>query len=503
MSVIKILNGGLSMSYFSLHNHSHYSNTKFPDSICKENDLIDYAYEIGLAGVAITDHDMVSSYVKAGKHLAKRQQENQDDERWQNFKLIYGNEIYLCRNDMNKENYEKSKDKFFHFILLAKNEIGNQQIRELSSRAWKRSYMMFHRRVPTYYSDLEEIIGAAPGHLIGSTACLGGWLGTQILAAREYENKDENTYNEYYSAIQKWIEKMQSIFGKNDFYIELQPGLSKDQLYANKKFLELGEKLDIKCILTTDSHYLSAEDRKIHKAYLNSKEGEREVDDFYEAAYMMNKSEIWGRMKDYVSKDVFNSMIDNTFEIGHKCKRYDILKPLKIPYLPIKEKQVTYDNGLGYGIELEYNVTCDWEETGDNEHIHRFLNSSELADRELAGRCLIKLQELLKDDSRYTDEYFEKCVQACNHELGIIWNSGEKQGVKWSKYLLQVADYIDIFWSEGDSIVCPSRGSAGASYVCYLLGIIQIDRTREKTPLHFERFINPDRVSVLDKQIYS
>lgn len=86
-------------------------------------------------------------------------------------------------------------------------------------------------------------------------------------------------------------------------------------------------------------------------------------------------------------------------------------------------------------------------------------------------------------------------------ELGITWDAGRKINVSWSRYLLQVADYINIYWTDGDSIICPSRGSAGASYLCYALGIIQIDPTRELAPLIFQRFINPDRASVLDIDI--
>ena len=89
-------------------------------------------------------------------------------------------------------------------------------------------------------------------------------------------------------------------------------------------------------------------------------------------------------------------------------------------------------------------------------------------------------------------------VENMNNELDIIWESGKKLNVDWSAYLLMVSDYLEIFWTEGDTIVAPSRGSAGASYSCHALGINQIDPTREKAPLVFERFINPDRASVLD-----
>lgn len=470
------------MSYFSIHNHTDFSSIKFPDSICKIKDLIDRAHQLGLFGLAITDHDCVASYVRAQKYIKQKRKEKPEDESWKSFKLVLGNEIYLCRNGMNKENYVKGVDKYFHMVLIAKDEEGNRQIRELSTRAWKRSYMYFHRRCPTYYSDLDEIVASNPGHIIATSACLGSWLDTQIMAAKEYENKEQDIYNGYYMAINTWIDKIQSIFGKDDFYFELQPGLSEEQIYVNKKLIELGVELGIKCVITTDTHYLRREDRKIHKAYLNSKNGEREVEDFYEAAYMMSKEEMSERTSDYIEQDVFKSLINNTIEVGNKCKEYSILKDLNIPYLPIGRKQIA---------EL---ILDDTTIPVDSSFM-KFVNSSEAADRQLAAR----LYTFLRDKNTYG--HFHSNFNRIEYELSIILDSSIKQKKCWSKYLLQVSDYIDIIWNEGNSIVCPSRGSAGASYVMYALGIIQIDPTREKAPLLFERFMNPERASVLDVDI--
>ena len=88
----------------------------------------------------------------------------------------------MCREDLSAENYEAGRDKFYHFILLAKDAEGHKQIRELSSRAWSHSFKQGKMtRVPTYYSDLIEIVGKNPGHVIGSSACLGGFLPSKIL----------------------------------------------------------------------------------------------------------------------------------------------------------------------------------------------------------------------------------------------------------------------------------------------------------------------------------
>ena len=92
-------------------------------------------------------------------------------------KTLRGNEIYLVHNGLNAANFNPDKDRYWHFLLIAKDLVGAKQIMEISTRAWKRSYMARGmRRVPTYYQDLIDIVGANPGHVIGSTACLGGAL---------------------------------------------------------------------------------------------------------------------------------------------------------------------------------------------------------------------------------------------------------------------------------------------------------------------------------------
>ena len=122
------------------------------------------------------------------------------------------------------------------------------------------------RRVPTHYADLEEIIGKNPGHVIGSTACLGGFLPSVILAQKEEPNWNcESTIN-------SWLEKMQNIFGRENFYLEMQPPAHKnnEQDYVNQYLYNLTIKKDIPYIITTDSHYLKKADASLHKAYLNS-----------------------------------------------------------------------------------------------------------------------------------------------------------------------------------------------------------------------------------------
>ena len=142
------------LSYpLSLHNHTDFSNFRLRDSINTVESLIDYALELGHSGVAITEHDTIASHIRAEKYYNKIKKDHPE------FKLIRGNEIYLVRNGLNGQNYKKETDRYFHFILLAKDLEGHRQIREISSRAWIRSYVARRmRRVPTYYQDLIDII---------------------------------------------------------------------------------------------------------------------------------------------------------------------------------------------------------------------------------------------------------------------------------------------------------------------------------------------------------
>lgn len=208
----------------SLHNHDEFSNLRLRDCIIKVEDLIDYAIELGHEVVAITNHDCISGAVRVEKYY-KKIKENHP-----NFKVIQGNEIYLCRNGLNASNYKAGQDKYYHFILLAKDAIGHKQIREISTRAWLRSYMARGmRRVPTYYNDLFEIIGANPGHVIGSTACLGGCLPTQLLKAKDNP--------ELMPKIHNWISQMDNLFGHGNFFLKCNPVIIRNKFMSIKNFL--------------------------------------------------------------------------------------------------------------------------------------------------------------------------------------------------------------------------------------------------------------------------
>ena len=160
----------------SLHGHSEFSNLRLRDAITRSKDMIEYSVELGHEVIAFTEHEALCNAVKIEKEYKAIKKEHP------NFKVILGNEIYLCRNGLNGQNFDRSKDKYYHFILLAKDAEGHKQIRELSTRAWMRSYTTGKmRRVPTYYQDLIDIVKPNPGHIIASTACLGGFLVSKLM----------------------------------------------------------------------------------------------------------------------------------------------------------------------------------------------------------------------------------------------------------------------------------------------------------------------------------
>ena len=384
-----------------------------------------------------------------------------------------GNEIYLTRNGLNAQNYKKETDRYYHFILLAKDEIGHKQIREISSRAWMRSYMARGmRRVPTYYQDLIDVIGANPGHVIGCTACLGGTLPTQLI-----RNRDTGAPS--MDLIKRWIQQMQGIFGADDFYFEMQPSFNKDQIYVNHKLVELGAELGIKYIITNDAHYLKEEDRPIHKAFLNSQNGDREVDSFYATTYLMSDEEVREYMEKEMGEEVLQSAYQTIEEIKDKCEDYSLKKPLKIPRLNWKEPLVFPELMDDYIKKIPM--------------LRTFYYSKYEEDRRLAEIIVDRmLNASFTEDLENKKTYDE--INAC---LEDTWISSEVNGSRWSAYFLNLQNIIDCCWDAG-SLVGAARGSGMGFILLYILGITQINPLKEKAPTARWRFLNPNRVSVLD-----
>ena len=439
----------------SLHNHTHYSNLRLRDCIIKEDELMSYAEELGHKVVAFTDHESISGWVKIEKEAKKHP----------NLKVLRGNEIYLVRNGLNASNYNSEVDRYYHFILIAKDLIGARQIMELSTRAWMRSYMARGmRRVPTYYQDLFDIIASNPGHVIGSTACLGGALPTQILRGTDRSKLD------------KWINQMISIFGKDNFYLEMQPSHNQDQIKVNRELFKFACYHGLNYIITTDSHYLKKEDRVVHKAYLNAQNGDREVDDFYASTYMMNTEELESYMKESFD-DMSNVRAAYTTiqEIADKCEDFTLEKPLKIPDLIWKEPKIR---------------TAPYEYFDRIPYLKTFMESNYVGDHRLCDAIVEGIES-------HPDLQNQRAYDEINSNLEMTWISSQVNKAHWSAYYLNLQQIIDLCWEAG-SIVGPGRGSGVGFILLYVLGITQINPLRETTRCFAWRFLNPERVSVLD-----
>ena len=443
---------------FEVHSHTHYSNLRLLDCINRPKDLINRAIELGLAGIAITDHEALCGHMEINKYQNEILEEHPD------FKVALGNEIYLTdTRDMGQ--------RYYHFILIAKNKIGHRALRELSSRAWMNSYWdRGLERVPTLKSDIEEIMAKYPGSVIATTACLGGELSVNTLALINAEaTGDKNGATQAHNNIVNFMLWGKQIFG-DDFYVECAPGASRDQILVNKRLLPIAQAFGMKMVIGSDAHYLKKEDRYVHKAYLNSKGGEREVDEFYEFAYLQTNEEIIENLKksDY-SEEYIMQMFDNSYGIFEKIENYSLAHNQTIPKVAVADypKKVFDKNN--------YPILADMFES-DNK-----------VERYWVNECVKKLNEL--------DLYNETYLSRLEEEADIKRTISEKLETNMFAYPVTLQHYVDLFWECG-SMVGAGRGSSCSGLNHYLLGITQLDPIKWNLP--FWRYLNKERVELGD-----
>lgn len=451
-----------------LHVHSDYSNIRLIDSINKVSKLIQKAVNLNNSGIAITDHESVSGHVQALQIVEKGKSEGSIPE---DFKLILGNEIYLVNSlEEVRDNYKSGITKFWHFILLAKDEIGHKQLRILSSLAWDNSFKTGKmERTPTLKSDLEKIVKENPGHLIASTACLGGECSHWIL------NKDVEKFNEF-------VQYCYDLFGE-DFYFELQPNNSEEQVLVNKTLISISEQLDIPFIVTCDAHYVNKEDRVFHEAYLNSHEEEREVGDFYATTYMMNVTEIHEYLDWQIGEENVNKSIRNTEVIADKVSNYTLAHSTIVPEANIPEYQ-------------EEHYFKEFYDT--HEYIRKFAYSDNKYDRYL----LHLISQGFKTKGYYVgikDTELKILIDRIEIELSEMWKVTEKIKNSISSYYISTLELIEIMWNEGDSLVGVARGSVTGMYTMYLIGLIQMNPMQWGLP-HW-RHISHEKAELSDVDI--
>lgn len=432
------------------------------DCINKPKDLIDKAIELGLSGIAITDHESLSAHMTVNEYAAKIK------EKYPDFKIALGNEIYLTDT-------RELGQKYYHFILIAKDAVGYKALKELSTKAWYNSYVDRRlERVPTLKSELEEVMTRYKGHVIATSACIGGELPSNALLMTQAESVgDIKSATVYYNKIIEFIEFCLRNFG-DDFYIECAPSTFEDQIMVNQKLRKIANAYNIPMVVGTDAHYLTEKERPIHKAYLTSKEGEREVDSFYAYARLMDYDECFDLLNKSFNDDNWTELVlENTKNIQNKITDFDLHKKQHIPKVELPEIP-KIDCFIS-----EYPTLKMLAESDDNQERYWF------------EECCKGMEEKGFDDK---PEYWERL----EIEADIIKYIGEKLDDCLFAYFNTFKHYIDLFWECG-SIVGPGRGSATGFLSNYLLGITQLDPIRWELP--YWRFLNKERAELPDIDI--
>ncbi len=388
------------MGFFSLHNHTYASNIRFLDSINRPGEMIDKAISLGFKGIAFTDHESLSAAVAILKERDRIKTDHPD------FKVIFGNEIYLI-----DDSEIKNTTNYYHFILLAKDLKGWEQLRRLSSKAWERGYTERGvMRVPTTYQDIEEVVGDDPGHIIAQTACLGGRLPKDILSHNV-------------SSANQFVKWCINIFGKDNFFLEMQPSDSEEQILVNRTLLKFSSHYSIPYLVTTDSHYLNKEDFKTQSAFLNSKQsGDRETEKFYKYTYIMEEQEMVNVLKLGISEEEARQAIKNTEIVGNAIKEFDFRHSTIVPEIKLPEfhlEKTLYHKGYEY-IDKYYDSPYDQD---------RFL--------------IHQIEEGVKEKNITMDEEKYKRIET---ELDVLWFISERLNQRLSAYLILTKDMEDTAW---------------------------------------------------------
>lgn len=301
-----------------------------------------------------------------------------------------------------------------------------------------------------------------------------GYMVSHLL--EEEKNNNEQEILNWKIRIRDFILMCKNTLGEEDFYLEVAPSNRKEQTSYNDRLVSIARGLHCKMVIGTDAHYLTKKDRVIHKAYLNSKEGNREVDAFYSSTYLMDYEEIleyfcaqgW-------DEDFIQSICDNSIEIMNKIKGYSIKKKSIIPTVQVPS----------YNSEI-----LDDKFKGQFPIFESLLSSNNMQERYWSIECLRALQEKNLYNSKYLDRL--------ETEAKVISHIGEVLETCLFAYFNTFKHYIDLFWECG-SIVGPGRGSAVCFLSNYLLGITQLDPI--KWDIAYWRFLNMERVELPDIDI--
>lgn len=450
---------------FYMHNHSEYSNLRMLDCINKLTDLIDYCANLGAKGLALTDHESLSGHIKALRYVKECKEKGKLPK---DFVLGLGNEIYLITGDGSDRAY-------YHFILIAKDEIGHRQLRELSSLAWEYSTRTgLVERVPTSKEMLKDIVSKDKGHLIATTACIGGEVGRTILELEVLSTSEEEEKEIAKDRLENFIDFCLDLFG-DDFYFEVQPNDQPAQIVVNETLKKWSKALGVKAIIATDTHYLRKEDRELHANYLKSRySSDRELEDFYTTTYMMPVGEIHSYLDEYLGSDFVDECIENTIRVSEKITEYDLYHTQEVPKTKIPEFTIQ-------------NIFKDMYK--ECPYIEKFANSENIEDRYFL--YLVEKGWINKANGKNaTKKEYEIACKRINEEMEAIWETSLHIKDTVSAYYLSAREIIAMMWDSvgygGNSLVGPGRGSVACFYTSYLLDIHEIDSIKNNlwSPRH-------------------
>ncbi len=458
---------------FEVHSHSEYSNLRLLDCINKIPKLIDRAVELNLSGIALTDHECLSGHPEANFYAETIR------EKYPDFKVALGNEIYLT------ETREKGQ-KYYHFILIAKNKDGYKALRKLSSNSWLQNFWdRGMERVPTLYGELAEIVSQYPNSLIATTACIGGELSSKTLELIKAEKHiDIEQIEQLQKDITNFVLWNKELFGE-DFYIECAPGRSSEQIMVNKRLVSIANAFNVKMVIGTDAHYLKKEDRFIHKSYLNSKGGEREVDMFYEYSYLQTEEEIKHNL--IPSELSYDDLVATSEEIYNKIENFSLRHKQTIPKVDVKN----YDK-----VDLTKNPNEEeYHFVQDYPTLTKLLNSDNKVERYWVNECIKNLCE--KNQYTFYDlvDSGYQYMKRLDEEAEIKSIISQKLETNMFLYPVTLQHYVDMFWDCG-SIVGAGRGSSCSGLNHYLLGVTQLDPIEWDLP--FFRYLNKERIELGD-----
>ena len=468
--------------FVHLHVHSYYSILDGQSPVKK---LVDKAIADGMRGMAITDHgDMFG--VKELFDYCNSVNKGRKAEGKEPFKPIFGCEMYVARRgDMHlKETKEDLGGN--HLIVLAKNFQGYKNLIKLVSNSWVEG---FYNRPRTDHKELEKYHEG----LIVCSACIAGEVPSKIL-------------NGDIAGARETIEWYHRLFG-DDYYLELQRHEVKDpniranretfplQQKANKVIVELAKEYGIKLVCTNDAHFIDKETAEAHD-HLLCLSTSKDLDD---PTRMLYSKQEWFKTRDEMN-EVFGDIpeaLTNTLEVLDKVEFYNINHDPIMPFFPIPESFGTEEEIRKKYTEEDLYKEFTSDENGENQ-VSEEEGKKKIA--HLGGydklyRIKFEAEYLAKlayDGAHriYGDPLPEEVAERIKFELHIMKTMG------FPGYFLIVQDFINSARKELGVMVGPGRGSAAGSVVAYCLGITKIDPL--KYDLLFERFLNPDRISLPD-----